>query len=144
LSVSMQGGHLDGVCTSNEASILCFVPWEFLLIFVAFHLLSKGFIFFLADGIKGFMFATHFPDTWTDGWERADVSRRYDQSRRHPLTTAPDRFSPPPIATSNFHPSFNPKPRKITSHAQLHLLMLLFILGLFRIGILVPCHHCFS
>jgi hypothetical protein len=57
LSVSVLGGHLDGVCTSNEASILCFVPWEYLVIFVAVHLPSKVF-FVLADGIKEFVFIT--------------------------------------------------------------------------------------
>jgi hypothetical protein len=55
--------HLDGMGTSNEASILCFVPWEILLIFVAVHLPRKEFIFVLADGIKESVFTTHFPDT---------------------------------------------------------------------------------
>jgi hypothetical protein len=52
LSVSILGGHLDGVCTSNEASILCFVPWEIFPIFIAVHLPSKVFISVLGDGIK--------------------------------------------------------------------------------------------
>jgi hypothetical protein len=41
LSVSVLGRHLDVVCPLNKASILYFVPWEFLRIFVAVHLLSK-------------------------------------------------------------------------------------------------------
>jgi hypothetical protein len=34
----------------------------------------------------------------------AAVSRRYYQSRRHPLTTAPEQFPPSPAARSNPHP----------------------------------------
>jgi hypothetical protein len=52
-----------GCAPQNKPSILSFLPWEFLLIFIAVHLPSKGFFFVLADGIKEFVFATHFPDT---------------------------------------------------------------------------------
>jgi hypothetical protein len=39
--------------------------------------------------------------------------------------------------------SFNPKPRNIPHHERLHLLMILIIYGLIKIGILVPSRHCF-
>jgi hypothetical protein len=130
-------------CTSNEASILCFVPWEFLLILVAVHLPSKVFIFVLTDGIKEFVFTSHVPDTWIHGRERAAVSRKYHQSRSHPLTIATEQVVPFPvqgvIPTINLI-TLNPKAQEIPSHSQLNLLMIVFFLSIIKIVILGPCH----
>jgi hypothetical protein len=62
------------------------------LFLVAVHLPRKGIIFVLADGIKEFVFTILIPDTWTHGWKRVAVSRRYYQPRRHLLSPAPGTF----------------------------------------------------
>jgi hypothetical protein len=104
------------------------------LFLVAVHLLRKGFIFVLADGINEFVFTIHIPDTWTHGWERVVVSRRYYQPRRHPLSPAPGTFSPLSAARSILTLKLICLPRKIPSHAQLHLPL---IPGLVMIRVLV-------